>query len=375
MWLKLYRYLWITLFLWFGIAAITNGQDTEDTTNLKPYKNNILPSPSFTYSPQTDVVLGLYALYQFKLDRYDYNTRPSNANLYYGSSFNKQNFFSHEHTLLTNKEKYFIRGLFEYKLFPEQFYGIGPDTEEKRGIIAQYNSIEAYERVFRQIKPSWFVGVQARYVNTFNVLFKTAEGDTIPPPNITGSKGGDYLGIGLTTMLDKRNSILTPTRNYFFEFSFYFYGTALGVDTQYATFDFDARRYLDFNSGGKHVLAFQGKVRLIAGEVLFRELALIGGKEILRGYIKGRFRDQNAFQLQSEYRVNLIGRLGATAFVGIGNVMPKLDQFDLERLKAAAGGGLRFNINRKDPANVRVDFGWSLVDSSKGLYITFGEAF
>ena len=33
-----------------------------DTT----YKNNIVPSPSFTYSPETDIVLGVFALYQYK---------------------------------------------------------------------------------------------------------------------------------------------------------------------------------------------------------------------------------------------------------------------------------------------------------------------
>ena len=373
------RLSWIKY--WFIVPSIAVGtnyaycQSTEDSLELQPYRNNLLPSPSFTYSPQTDVVLGVFALYQFKFDREDYVTRPSNAHLYYGMSFYDQIIFNHRHTMLTNAEKYFLQGLIEYKFFPEQYYGIGNETEEKNGIIAEYKALEIYERVFRQVKPNVFVGLQARYVNTFDVQFRKVNGDSIPPPQVTGNTGGDYLGLGLAALLDKRNSILTPTTDFYFEVSTYFYTPILGLNEGFATFDFDGRKYFDFKSGGKHVLALQGKIRVTAGTVPFREYALIGGKEILRGYLKGRFRDFNAYQLQSEYRVNLIGRFGATTFVGLGNVLPKLGDIDLDKMKVAAGAGLRFNINRKDPTNVRIDFGWSLVDESKGLYITFGEAF
>jgi hypothetical protein len=44
-------------------------------------------------------------------------------------------------------------------------------------------------------------------------------------------------------------------------------------------------------------------------------------------------------------------------------------------IKAAVGFGLRFNINRKDPANVRIDFGYGFEKNATGVYITFGEAF
>lgn len=365
----------LTAFMLLNCVFLQVSALQQDSVEQKPYKNNLLPSPSFTYSPQTDVVLGIYALYQFKMDRYDYDTRPSNAYLYYGSSFFNQNFFTHAHTLLTNKERFFIQGLIEYKVFPEQFYGIGASTDEEKGIIAQYNSMEVRERVSFKLKPSLFLGPQFRYVNTFNVSFSSFKGDSVPAPDVIGNKGGDHAGLGLALLYDKRNSILTPTRDYYLEFSMYYYATALGVESDFMTFDLDGRNYFDLKKNGKKVVALQAKFRFTAGEVPFRELALIGGNQILRGYIKGRFRDQNAFQIQSEYRFNIVGRLGATTFLGMGNVLPKLDNWDFETLKVAIGAGLRFNVNRKDTANVRIDFGWSVVDNNNGLYITFGEAF
>ena len=91
------------------------------------------------------------------------------------------------------------------------------------------------------------------------------------------------------------------------------------------------------------------------------------------GFLEGRFRDKQYIQFQSEYRVNLIGRFGATVFAGFGNVMPKFYKLDPGSLKVAGGFGFRFNINRKDPANVRIDVGFG--KNTQGVYITFGEAF
>ncbi|AZQ63279.1 hypothetical protein EI427_13815 [Flammeovirga pectinis] len=342
-----------------------------DSLKKEVYKDNILPSPAFTYSPKTDVVLGIYLLYQFKMDRRDYSTRPSNINFYYGSSFKGQNFLSSEHTILTNKEKFFLKGIIEYKNTPEQLFGIGPNSSDDY-ILSEYTSFEFKERVLYQFRPKLFVGGRLRYITLFDFTYNDQENNSIPPPNVTGAEGGHYLGFGPVLMYDKRNSILTPTQNYYLDFAATFYASSL-EDGGFATIELDARRYLDFDTDGKRVLAFQGLMKSTFGNVPFNELALLGGKQILRGYTLGRFRDEHYLQLQAEFRATLIGRFGATAFAGTGTVYDQFDDF--KYIKAALGGGLRFNINRKDPANVRIDFAWSVTDNNKGLYITLGEAF
>ncbi len=93
----------------------------------------------------------------------------------------------------------------------------------------------------------------------------------------------------------------------------------------------------------------------------------------MRGYQLGRYRDNHALQFQSEYRVNLFWRIGATVFGGVGNVYPNVGDFRLRDSKYTYGLGLRLNANKNDPANVRIDWGWG--EDTKGLYITFGEAF
>lgn len=365
----------LVIFVAIGILIPCSiyGQAVEDSL----YKNNLLPSPSFTYAPETDVVIGLFALYQFKFKRTDFATRPSNLVLYASSSFNDQVSVGFEHNiLLPLADGYYFKGIVEYKKWPEMYFGIGPKTKDEDMIISEYDIVTVDQSAYKNIGKELFVGLQVKYYNYYNVQFYDTDGDSIPSPeNIVGENGGAYFGLGLGVLKDKRNSILTPTSDYYFEFSSRFYAEALGSASNYSSILLDGRKYLDFESKGKHVLAFQGKALFTSGEVPFIDLAKLGGKFMMRGYIEGRYRDKQYIQLQTEYRATIIGRFGGTLFAGAGNVMPRIGDFQMNSVKAAVGFGLRFNINRKDPANVRIDFGYGFDKEAKGVYITFGEAF
>lgn len=367
------RYLILLIILSVALNPSLLGQTENDST----YKNNIVPSPSFTYAPETDVVIGLFALYQFKFKKSDQITRPSHMMLYASTSFNDQVTFSFEHNLFIPKsEKMYFKGIIEYKKWPELYYGIGPNTKDEDMSLIEYNIFTLDQKAYRNLGKQIFVGLQLKYFNYYNLKFLDANGDeATAPDDLPGKEGGSYLGLGIGLLKDERNSVLTPITNYYFEFSSHFYGEKLGSSSSFSSFLLDGRKYLSFKSKGKHVLAFQGKAMFTTGDVPFIELAKLGGKFMMRGYFEGRYRDKQYIQLQAEYRATLIGRFGGTLFAGTGNVMPSLGQFEFNSLKAAVGFGLRFNINRKDPANVRIDFGYGFEKDAKGVYITFGEAF
>lgn len=361
----------------FVLSIIFNFSLSGQTVNDTVYKNNIVPSPSFSYAPETDVVLGVFALYQFKFKRTDQITRPSYMMLYASTSFNDQVTFSFDHSLFIPKsERMYFKGIIEYKKWPELYFGIGPNTKDEDMNIIEYNIITIDQKAYKNLGKQIFVGLQLKYFNYYNMNFLDASGNEIAAPeDLIGKDGGAYFGPGIGFLKDERNSVLTPTTNYYFEFSSFFYGTALGSSSNFSSFLFDGRKYLDFKSKGKHVLALQGKAMFTAGNVPFIELAKLGGKFIMRGYLDGRYRDKQYIQLQTEYRATIIGRFGGTLFAGAGNVMPRIGDFQMNSVKAAVGFGLRFNINRKDPANVRIDFGYGFEKDAKGVYITFGEAF
>jgi hypothetical protein len=60
-------------------------------------------------------------------------------------------------------------------------------------------------------------------------------------------------------------------------------------------------------------------------------------------------------------------------FAGLADVFPGFRDIGAGRLKFAAGSGLRYVINKRDGATVRLDLAWG--QESFGLYITAREAF
>lgn len=166
---------------------------------------------------------------------------------------------------------------------------------------------------------------------------------------------------------------MTPTRNHFLELSILTNPSWLGSSYSYTSYQLDARRYVPLQGDGSSVLAFQSLVRLTSGSPSFRDFSMLGGDVINRGYYEGRYRDQNAAQFQAEWRQHAIGRFGFTVFAGTGEVWDRFENFSMNNYKWTAGAGLRFNINKEDPTNLRIDFGIS--KESTGFYLQFGEAF
>jgi outer membrane protein assembly factor BamA len=167
---------------------------------------------------------------------------------------------------------------------------------------------------------------------------------------------------------------MTPTQNFFVEIMVNGYAEMLGGETQYGDLEIDTRKYWDVGSKeGRSVIATQFFVQSRWGDPPFWDLATLGGDIIMRGYYMGRYRDWNSAQVQTEWRQRLLGRWGMTLFVSTGEVWQRWNDISLERNKWTVGGGLRFNFNKQDPTNIRLDIGAG--PDTFGFYLQFGEAF
>ena len=81
----------------------------------------------------------------------------------------------------------------------------------------------------------------------------------------------------------------------------------LGSDHQFGRYVGDARRYVRLGHG---VLAAQAYVEASSGRVPFDQMAMLGSGSVMRGYVRGRYRDRSLAAVQMEYRLTLAGRLG-----------------------------------------------------------------
>jgi hypothetical protein len=88
----------------------------------------------------------------------------------------------------------------------------------------------------------------------------------------------------------------------------------------------------------------------------------------------GRYRDRHMVAGQAEYRLHVWRRVGVDAFVGAGQVTPRLDAVALSDLHYSVGYGLRILRDPQERMNLRIDMGCGR-NGASGLYFTVGEAF
>ena len=105
----------------------------------------------------------------------------------------------------------------------------------------------------------------------------------------------------------------------------------------------------------------------------FYDLCLYGVNNQLRGYAGGEFQNRRMFTTQAEYRLELPKRLGLVAFGGIGGIAETWSDFRFDRLLPSAGAGLRFNLDKKNHIDYRIDFAFGREGHT--LSIGVGEAF
>ena len=108
------------------------------------------------------------------------------------------------------------------------------------------------------------------------------------------------------------------------------------------------------------------------GDVPFFALSQFGQQSDLRGYIAGRWRDRHMYAAQVEVRQKVWRRIGAVAWVGVGQVFESPSEL-FERFLPSAGVGFRFQLTKENPINYRIDFAWGRDEFT--VYFAVGEAF
>ncbi|ANQ48085.1 BamA/TamA family outer membrane protein [Flammeovirga sp. MY04] len=342
------------------------------------YKHQITAFPYPAYAQETSWEFGVLSVFQFKMPDATFGTRPSNATFIGFYTLENQLRLKLEHTIFTKNEDWLLEGTWEHSRYPEKYYGVGSNTSNEDEQLVDWSKIDFRQQILKKLKEKMFLGLQLRYANYWDISLGPKKDGT--PADITtlpGYEGGSVSGLGTTYKWDTRDLVLSPKEGFFIEGRFEVYNSIFGSDYNFNVLTLDLRKYFDLSreKEGASVLAFQGLTKQTFGDnTPFREMALMGGLNMMRGVYEGRWRDQKMVALQSEFRQHLFWRIGMTAFVGTANVFSTYENFDSQGFKFAGGGGLRFLINKKDKASIRVDYGIGS-EKSSGLYLTFGEAF
>ncbi len=273
--------------------------------------------------------------------------------------------------------KFLIQG----KHFPESFYGIGNDTrseDEESFLSLQYG---ANLSIMRKLLSDWSLGPSIHF---FSSDIKERDDDgMLRNGNIEGSDTYKIVGLGISTDWDTRDNIYFASKGLLVSWDFTSHHKSLGSDYNFAQSSLDMRKFITL--ARKHILALQLISKNSFGEVPFLQLYKLGGIEMLRGYHQTRFRDRNYLSAQLEYRFPIYRSFGGDLFGAIGDVYHDLEELNLQRVKLAAGMGLRYRLEKTQNLNLRIDFAINNIrripgissedDTYYGIYVALMEAF
>jgi len=343
-------------------------QDTvpEDTTT--PRKNYFILVPVPRYLPETRWGVVLAGNFVFRTHPNYLKTRPSSIRLSSTWTQNKQYIFKPNLELFTRDNRWMIRSGFLWMRFPELYYGVGGNTPEHAGDLYTFDMTRFYARLMKRWSDYLYAGVIYQYEDMFNIEYNA--GAWFERQAVTGAAGGTVSGLGAIAVWDSRQNIYFPTQGALIQTSVQFHGNITGSDFQFVQTITDIRKYFPIRKG-KDVWAFQSFAMLNPGNPPFRQMGLLGGEELGRGFYQGRFRDQHHISLQSEYRLKVWKRMGVTAFAGTASVFSKSPVH--APWHAFFGCGLRGKLLRKENLNVRLDIGFG--HGLRNYYFTLDEAF
>ena len=330
--------------------------------------------PTAYYTPEKKFGIGLLMVGLYKTDNATSEEQPSSLVLNSFVSMNNSYGVEVENMTFFNQGKQ--RLLLELELHNEAsvYYGQG---------IAQGDldsNHHEFEEQLYSFKPRWmtevadnyFIGVGANFIYASADTFQLAETE-VPVDSTDILPNNVSSGVVMTSIYDSRDYRLNATKGWLFQID-----AGLYQNSEYAsfsTYDVELANYIDLStvsglSSAPGLIAWQLQGHFTDGDVPWNLLPDLGGSNAMRGYIKGRYRDEQMMMGQVEYRLPVFQRYGMVFWGAVGSVAPKINDLT-EELLTSYGTGFRFKI--KDNINLRLDVG--VGENETNFYLNVNEVF
>lgn len=327
---------------------------------------DVAATPIISYNKSFRTQIGLMANAYYNVNRKDTISPVSMVGImgsyfmngtYFGGVFAK-NYFK--------EDKWRTYALFFTGNVEFQTYINYPDIPffdfEEDGTFVDYNTKFNYVELAgkRQIIKDLYLGAKMSYsyiVTTFASDFIPVETDKL-------------MGLGFVSEFDNRDYIMNPKKGLNSKIETFSYLEAMGSSSQYHRIEMQFNKYFSLSDRALIMTRFFGV--LSVGDVPFSGLNIVG-RDDLRGYSNGKYRGNQVYNIQSEYRWNFYKRWGMVAFGGLAIATNDFKGDNYSGLLPAIGTGIRFNAIRSRNINVGMDVAVGKEDW--GLYFRIGEAF
>lgn len=335
-------------------------------------RSSIFVIPHASYQQETSWAPGIAYGYYFKSRDLSRISSISGSAVY---TFKNQFILNVSPKIYFKGDNWYLYSNFNLKNYPDHYYGIGNEGSGVKQAFTSSNMslvIQPQYAFTRNFYAGPYVLMRFESLKT-DSAFITHKDWIYSYYGDAGWKSYHQIAIGAVAMYDSRDNSFYPYRGTFAKGSFAFSFAGLGSTYSLQQFSVDLRQYLPlFN---KHVFAMQLRFDGIFGSkgIPFQMLPTVGGRDLMRGFREGKYKDNLLLSFQTEYRLPIYKRIKAAVFCATGDVFDSTD-FRTGKLKFTYGAGLRCRIN-----DARVHLRFDVAKNNYGdklqFYITASEAF
>ncbi len=374
--------LFITLFIPFIVFAQVNvisvfaddnvsaekGQNADDDDDKN---SGIVPIAIPFYTPETSFGLGA-GVVMYRRAEGDSSLDPDELEIEGFGTWKRQCEFNMSGT------KFFRRNFFklsfesEINRWTDDFYGIGNDVKDRNK--------EEYSQNEINFKPSFLVKAMSGLylgpvLNISRYSMKDREsGGMLASNTIRGSDGTKAHGAGVIVEYScTEGAEFYPRKGPSFNGEYIVYRKGFGSEYDFTSWILNHKQY--FQISGNHIIALDGYVSAVNGDVPWQMLSELGGQERMRGYLEGKYRDKRYAALQAEYRFPIVWRITGVVFGGAGEIGRTFGDFSSDDIRVSGGAGLRFVLDEKEHIPLRLDFAMNTESGEPSIYFGLLEAF
>jgi len=336
-----------------------------------------LPGVGYSLSTAYAVTIGANAgIYTADIDSVNLSTFDFNPTY----TAKRQIILPFRSNVWTPGNSYNILGDWIYYKYPEKTYGLGGHTLPSAAQQLDYRYILVREAVLKRIYTDIYFGAGYALDYHWDIVDGGLAGGALSDFQRYGETAKSISsGYTLDILYDGRHNPINPTKGYYASVVFRDNSTVLGSDENWQSLILDLRSYYKAPRGPRNILALWSyDWFVLGGTPPYLDLPASSWDTYAnqgRGYVKSRFRGRNLVSLESEYRFGITrdGLIGGVAFVNVQSVSDWPSNA-FEVFHPGFGGGIRIKMNKRDDANVAIDYGFGL-QGSQGVFVNLGEVF
>lgn len=344
----------------------------EETSDSIVSHRSLFVIPHASYQQETSVAPGIAYGYYFKSKDLSRISSVSGSAVY---TFLNQFTFNITPKIFLKSSNWYLYSNLNFRNYPDYYFGEG----NKPASIKQAFTSQSFSALLQpqyEISKNFLVGaaLSARFERL--LTDSTFESNKTAIFQQFGNEGWEpysLLNVGFVAAFDNRDNQFYPQKGIFAKSSFTVSKAGWGSSYSLQELSVDLRQYIPvFNS---HIVAWQIYYNGIFGKngIPFELLPTLGGRDLIRGFRQGLYRENVLLVAQTEYRMPIYKRLKGAVFCAVGDVMNSSD-YKIDKMKIAYGAGLRYRLNDAR-VHLRLDLAKNNYGDKMQFYITATEAF